>query len=177
MVFLNWSSTNQHSSRTSRFCIIWKSTECTFCPLIWAVEDTEQYLQSSPLVTVLISSHQLDIKTLTLLLELGGLTDFQPTYNPFLQPILCHIINDDAFENKCQSLTKVKIYCIRSSPFICVASRFIIADNQIGQACFALGKSLLTFLNYCLVLYMLEIDSRRTCSTILPRTKVKPTIV
>lgn len=79
---------------------------------------------------------------------------------------------------KCvKSLTTVKLHCIHFPPFICMPSHFVIVGNQVGQTWFALGKSLLTFLDYCLVLYMLEIDSKRTCSTIFPRTKVRPNIV
>lgn len=70
---------------------------------------------------------------------------------------------------KCvKSLNKVKVYCIHLSPFIRMTSHFIIA----GQAWFALGKSLLTSLDYSLVLCVLEIVSKRTCS-MNSRTKVR----
>lgn len=178
MVFVSGSSTSQQSSHTSQFCIIWKSTDCTFCLLIWAIdEDTEQCLRSSPFVTVLISKHQLDIELLTLYFKLGILSNPAHLQSFHSAHTSSYYYIWQCFWKCVKSLTKVKLHCIHFPPFICMPNHFVIVGNQVGQSWFALGKSLLTFLDYCLVLYMLEIDSKRTCSTIFPRTKVRPTIV
>ena len=155
VVPLDGSTTLWSISHSSRFGVISKLAEDTFCTIIQIInEDVKQdRTQYWPLGCT--SSHWPLIRLCNMITTLCLQLFSQFLVHCLLiQPVLLQLLYADLVEDSIKSLTEVKVDNILCSPFVYHANHFIVEGYWLGQSWLPCGRSMLTTPDHLLVLYV-----------------------